>query len=107
MKICINCHAENDNNAKFCHECGDKLPNTEALSRADTSNKKQRNNTSFIVLIALFTCLIFIGAFFLFNTFKTKTPETAASSTATSSTSSTATSSTSSTATRLVQTQMS
>lgn len=93
LRICTNCHAENDNNAKFCHECGEKLPNTKALSRADTSNKKQRNNTSFIVLIALFACLIFIGAFFLFNTFKTKTPETAASSTATNSTSSTATSS--------------
>jgi hypothetical protein len=83
LKICTNCHAENDNNAKFCHECGEKLSTTETRSRANTSNKKQQNNTSVIMIIALLACLVFIGTFLLFNTFKTKTPETTTSNTTT------------------------
>lgn len=93
LTICTNCHAENDNKAKFCHECGEKLPNTKKLSRVNPSNKKQRHTSSFLVIVALLVCIIFIGAYLLFNTFKTKTPETATSNTTTISTSITSTSS--------------
>lgn len=94
LKICTNCHAENDNNVKFCHECGEKLSTTETRSRAtQPSIKKQRHTSSFLVIVALLVCIIFIGAYLLFNTFKTNTPETATSNTTTISTSITSTSS--------------
>ena len=76
LKICQNCHAENDTNAQFCHACGERLTDTTTMSRVTTSNT-QRKNTSFVVIVVLLIAVIAIGLFLLFNLFQTKTPEIA------------------------------